>query len=175
MKKITDLLQNVQFISLACVMVLGLITVVGCNSSHHDNDNDDCQPPDLSTVPADSIVDMNNFVSGGQVMAPVTVTWSGGKRVLQIYLDGDLIYPEPPESEHKSRCPGVQIPLASGYYEFKIWIPGAHTPEKCVWVYVLDSIANIFEEGLQFDIDKWITVPGDGCLPNYTGLPNRIC
>ena len=152
-----DFIKGGGFIYLACLIVFGLL-LIGCD------DDDDCSSPDLSTISEDSLIDMRDFVSGGQVKSPVFVTWGAEERVFQIYLNGNVI---DPDTEHTPRCPGIEISLANDLYEFKLWIPGASSPEISRWVNVVDEIENTHEEGKQFD-NKWITVLGDGCLPMIT-------
>jgi hypothetical protein len=123
-------------INLLSILILGLFMF----SSSCQKCN--CDTVITNNINQNSILDMTNFVSGGYVETPVFVTWSSNNcnyadRVLQVYLNSQLVYPDNP---HTSQCPGVTIPLDTGYYEFKIWIPNASSPEKTCWVHVVNKI-----------------------------------
>jgi hypothetical protein len=120
----------------------------------------DCSLPDTSEIPEANLLDMNTFMSNGQIKSPVFVTWELEKRTFQVYLNGK----EKPIIEYKDQCPGIEINLESDLsYEFKLWNNGHIT--KSLWVNVVDKIGSIDVEGRQFEENKWITVPGDGCDP----------
>ncbi len=70
-----------------------------------------------------NILDMQSY-DGSVLKSPVVLVWDGGVGVPQVYYETKLVFPVPPESVHTKRCSGVEIPLKSGNYEFKVWIDG---------------------------------------------------
>jgi hypothetical protein len=143
-----------------------LLLIISC-----DDDNDDkrtevsqdniCPLPDLSTIPEEHLLKMENLTTRVRVKSPVFITWGPEKRILQIYRKGVIINQE---TEHTPQCPGVEIILDNDLYEFKLWKPNADRAEISTWVNVVDKIDYI-DHGTQFDADKWLTVPGDACKP----------
>jgi hypothetical protein len=141
-------------INLISVLIIELLVFPACCPSS------DCDPPNTNNIALNTILDMNNFISGGFVETPVSVTWSSNNRnsavrVLQVYFDSQLIYPDNP---HAAQCPGVTIPLDTGYYEFKIWVPDAYSPEKTSWVHVVNKFKSLSGPNLS----NWECVVGDG-------------
>ena len=69
-----------------------------------------------------------------KVSSLVKVTWeSDGTMVVQVYREGELIFPKnDPHEEHSS---GVTIVLKPGKHEIKVWIPGTGK-FKSTWVMV---------------------------------------
>lgn len=119
----------------------------------------DCKGANLSSTTLHSLLNMDNFTSNKKIESPVTVIWSGGARVLQIYLDGNLVYPLNLPDVNTSVLPPITIPLSIGSYEFKLWVPGAESPEKSILVNITDNFPALFTMySDSFTSDKGYTV-----------------
>jgi len=159
-------------------LILFLIT--GCDNDDTTSSSVEnrCSVPNISEIHEDHLLDMNNSLSVWSVISPIFVTWGPEKRILQIYLNNELI------TQYSPQCPGVEISLEDNQYEFKLWKEGSATPETSLWVDVVKKIEYVHEDGLQFDESEWITIPGDACEPmiadyenkysNYVSLNNSI-
>ena len=82
------------------------------------------------------------------VSSPVRVEWSGGRnKVVQVYdyeANGALVFP--PGSPHKQSSSGVTIPLQSGKYEIKAWVPNTQS-FKAAWIEVQGDRSAVRDEG----------------------------
>lgn len=142
---------------------IGLILILSTNcSKNKDQIYAPCECDTIKKYIENHTIDMNNFVSGGFVETPVLVNWSSNtcynaKRVLQVYHDSQLIYPDK-NNPNYAQCPNVKIHLDTGYYEFKLWVPNDSKPEKTCWVHIVDTLKYFSGANLV----NWEIVVGDG-------------
>jgi hypothetical protein len=147
---------------LPAILMLGTIFLTSCPT---ENDQPECPEPNLSEVSEDHLVNFEDFTSGGKAKSPLFVTWGPVKRILQVYSNGITIL-------DTALCPGYEISLSSGLYEFKLWRVNKSIPEASLWVDVVNEDSMLIYKGNQFN-DEWITVPGDGCRPMITGYQEK--
>lgn len=78
-------------------------------------------------------VDETEKFSNLRLSSPIKVKWNLQRNmVVQVYKDGKPIYDE----EHSSG--GAIIDLKPARYEVKLWIPGASSQHKNVWIEVTE-------------------------------------
>jgi hypothetical protein len=83
----------------------------------------------------DPIVTMTTVNAPLTVLSPVRVEWSGGRnRAVQVYENGDIVFPPGPRSAHEENPSGVTIQLQPGVYEVKTWY--GKDSFKAAWIEV---------------------------------------
>ena len=69
--------------------------------------------------------------------SPIDVHWEAeANMVVQVYKNGKLIYPK--DDPHEEQSSGVKIPLKTGLYEIKVWVPRTMN-FKSAWVEIGDK------------------------------------
>lgn len=106
-----------------------LLVIAGCSNGN------DCPSLNLDNIDEDTILNMDTADNDDRVKNPITVIWSGDKKVLQIYSGGILIFPT--NNPHQKHCPGISQQLDPGYYEFKLWSDEGSII-RSVWIFVDD-------------------------------------
>jgi hypothetical protein len=119
--------------SFILTLVTLLLFLLAASAFGADSGWDTLRRPQASSINIDDAqVSQANEANPLPATSPIEVVWrSGGTKVVQVYRQGNLIFP--PTDPHEEHGSGLRISLSPGLHEIKVWVPET-MHAKSTWV-----------------------------------------